>query len=153
MTYYVKSLNLRKKQTNKSGDFAFNRAFIQCSGYFRVAKAIWYIPTTSLSLCSGSGESRSYVANPGTKGCFYGQASYQFSKKLTGICQSERTVYKRYNRSCLRACSHPWRGAWLKKAVFAKSKSNTATTVLQLGNFLRSITNCFLMDFINFLKR
>lgn len=130
MTYYVESLNPRKKQANKSDDFAFKKAFIQCSGYFRAAKAIWDFPATSLSLCPESGASRPDVTNPGAKGCFYGQASHQLSKKVTGICPSQRTVYKRYNGSRLRACFHPWRGAWLKKAVFAKSKSNTATIVL-----------------------
>ena len=88
MTYHVESLSLRKKQVNKSGDFAFKKALIQYSGYFRVAKAIWDIQTTRLSLCTGSGESRPDVTNPGAKGCFYGQAPISLVKSLRELARA-----------------------------------------------------------------
>jgi hypothetical protein len=121
-----------KKPPDQLRHVAFPKAPFKCAGDCRAAGTFWDLAKTSLSLRSRSGTGKSDAADSRTKSSFYRQSSSQSGAALARICPCDGTVHQRYCHPSFGADSPSGIKTWLRKAVFEKSKLNTAMIVLQL---------------------
>ena len=133
---------INRFSTNRANQYDTNTlksVFIKCPGDFRAYDQIWFVQTTSLSLCPGSSTNRAGITNSRAEDCFYGQASSKLNTADQRKSSEDRAINQQLNNPCARAFSQQWRGLWLRNSITEKCNWNISMIVCQIRNWPRSI--------------